>query len=119
MYNSDKPILMHITYTNLFQVDKGTLDFEGALADILLDFSEETNINQDGNIKTYVSLARSFDDLANQAIGADIPRIIGGVSIVYAYVLMMLGGFDCVQQKVQLQYQENYDLNSNFPPKLK
>ena len=85
-----------------FQVDKGTLDFEGALADILLDFSEETNINQDGNIKTYVSLARSFDDLANQAIGADIPRIIGGVSIVYAYVLMMLGGFDCVQQKVQL-----------------
>ena len=84
-----------------FQVDKGTLDFEGALADILLDFSEETNNNQDGNIKTYVSLARSFDDLANQAIGADIPRIIGGVSIVYAYVLMMLGGFDCVQQKVQ------------------
>ena len=85
-----------------FQVDKGTLDFEKSLADILLDFSEETNNNQDGSIKTYVSLARSFDDLANQAIGADIPRIIGGVSIVYAYVLMMLGGFDCVQQKVQL-----------------
>ena len=93
---------MNFTTYFFFQVDKGTLDFEGALANILLDFSEETNINQDGNIKTYVSLARSFDDLANQAIGADIPRIIGGVSIVYAYVLMMLGGFDCVQQKVQL-----------------
>lgn len=78
-------------------MDRGTLEFEAALTEELLNLTE---MEGGGDIKTYISLARSFDDLASKAIGADIPRIIGGVSIVYAYVLIMLGGFDCVQQKV-------------------
>ena len=78
-------------------MDRGTLEFEAALTEELLNLTE---MEGGGDIKTYISLARSFDDLASKAIGADIPRIIGGVSIVYAYVLVMLGGFDCVQQKV-------------------
>ena len=64
-----------------------------------LNFTETAN-SKDSDIKTYISLARSFDDLSKAAIGGDIPRIIGGVSIVYTYVLIMLGGFDCVHQKV-------------------
>ena len=81
-------------------MDRGTLEFEAALTEELLNLTG----TEGGDIKTYISLARSFDDLANKAIGADIPRIIGGVSIVYAYVLVMLGGFDCVQQKVCTTY---------------
>ena len=44
-------------------------------------------------------MARSFDDLANGGIESDVPRVVGGVIIVYFYVFIMLGGFDCVQQK--------------------
>lgn len=65
----------------------------------LLTFSELSNKARKDDIKTYINIARSFSDLANDAIGADIPRIIGGIMIVYTYVLAMLGGFDCVQQK--------------------
>ncbi len=81
------------------QVDKGTLEFEEALLEDLLNFVSTANANTSA-IQTYVNVARSFDDLANEAIGADIPRIVGGVLIVYTYVLVMLGGFVCVQQKL-------------------
>ena len=79
-------------------MDKGTLEFEAALLAKLLKFAEISN-KKNTDIKTYINVARSFDDLSNAGIESDVPRIIGGVMIVYAYVLLMLGGFDCVQQK--------------------
>ena len=79
-------------------MDKGTLEYEKALLEELLAFAQKSNAKNNG-IETFVNLARSFDDLANGALDSDVPRVVAGVFIVYAYVLTMLGGFDCVAQK--------------------
>ena len=71
------------------------------------------NETQTKDTKTYVNIARAFNDLSDEAIGTDVTRLVGGISIVYMYVLFMLGGFDCVNQKVQFGYtcQINFDEN--------
>ena len=84
-----------------FQVDEGTLEFEHALLQSLLQMINET---QTKDTKTYVNIARAFNDLSDEAIGTDVSRLVGGISIVYMYVLFMLGGFDCVNQKVKRQF---------------
>ena len=52
------------------------------------------------DMTTSVNVARAFNDLSDEAIGTDVARLVGGISIVYMYVLFMLGGFDCINQKV-------------------
>ena len=46
------------------------------------------------------NVARSFSDEASKAVNSDVVGFVIGFSVVYIYVLMMLGGFGCVQQKV-------------------
>ena len=45
-------------------------------------------------------MARSFSDQANDAIQTDVIGLIVGFFIVYIYVMVMIGGFGCVRQKV-------------------
>ena len=45
-------------------------------------------------------MARSFTDQANEAIQTDVVGLIVGFFIVYVYVMVMIGGFGCVRQKV-------------------
>ena len=74
--------------------DKETLDFEKHLLEALL------GLPQNENVRTYINIARSFTDLSNEAVYTDVVGLIIGTGIVYFYVLLMIGGFGCVEQKV-------------------
>ena len=73
------------------------MEFEGELLQSLLQMVNQTRTK---DMKIYVNVARAFNDLSDEAIGTDVARLVGGISIVYMYVLFMLGGFDCINQKV-------------------
>ena len=73
------------------------MEFEHALLQALLQTVNQTRTK---NMKTYVNVARAFNDLSDEAIGTDVSRLVGGISIVYMYACFMLGGFDCINQKV-------------------
>ena len=73
------------------------MEFERELLQSLLQMVNQTRTK---DMKIYVNVARAFNDLSDEAIGTDVARLVGGISIVYMYVLFMLGGFDCINQKV-------------------
>ena len=101
---------LFIYWKNLFKtkkVDQGTLEFEKTLVEDLLRFATQHN-GEDTDIKTYINIARSFNDLSNDAISTDVPRLVAGISIVYVYALVMLGGFGCVPQKVNYYFHTMY-----------
>lgn len=81
------------------------MEFEEALIQSLLQLRNQT---QNQNFQTYFNVARAFNDLSDESISTDVSRLVGGISIVYMYACFMLGGFDCVNQKV--------DYSKNFPP---
>ncbi len=76
-----------------------TLSFEQSLLNALIEFTKN-NTNPHADFKTYINVARSFDDLSNEAIFTDVNGLVIGIAIVYVYVLAMLGGFGCVEQRV-------------------
>uniref|UniRef100_A0A0K2U8Y5 SSD domain-containing protein n=1 Tax=Lepeophtheirus salmonis TaxID=72036 RepID=A0A0K2U8Y5_LEPSM len=78
-------------------VDKKTMEFEKEMLDILLN---DTGLPEGLKISPHVS--RSFFDIAGPTILGDV-KILGiGYSIVFFYVLLMLGKFDWVGVRVYL-----------------
>ena len=77
-------------------VDQITLEFEASILNMLDDIKKEAP----EDISTDFNVARSFSDQANEAVGTDVIALVIGFNVVYIYVLMMIGGFGCVQQKV-------------------
>lgn len=73
------------------------MEFEQAVIQSLLHMRNQT---KNEHFQTYINVARAFTDLSDESISTDVSRLVGGISIVYMYVLFMLGGFDCVNQKV-------------------
>ena len=78
-------------------VDQETLYFENAILKMLNEASKETP----PNVEIDFNVARSFSDEASKAVNSDAVGFVIGFSVVYIYVLMMIGGFGCVQQKVK------------------
>ena len=76
--------------------DQITLEFEASILNMLDDIKKEAPVD----ISTDFNVARSFSDQANEAVGTDVIALVIGFNVVYIYVLMMIGGFGCVQQKV-------------------
>ena len=60
----------------------------------------EASIEAPPGVLIDFNVARSFSDEASKAVNSDVVGFVIGFSVVYIYVLMMLGGFGCVQQKV-------------------
>ena len=79
-------------------VDQGTLDFEISILNML----NEASIEAPPGVLIDFNVARSFSDEASKAVNSDVVGFVIGFSVVYIYVLMMLGGFGCVQQKVSI-----------------
>ncbi|KAI8773865.1 NPC1-like intracellular cholesterol transporter 1 isoform X1 [Biomphalaria glabrata] len=76
------------------QEDTSTaLDFEKAMIDMALKGIRGIN-------KTYVYATRSFDDEGYGVINQDIKLLAMGFIIVFAFVLLSLGKFDLLRQKV-------------------
>ena len=79
--------------------DVSTLEFENALIEMLHEMTK--NLTSE-DIKMYFKTERSFNDEASQAVESDIIRFIIGLIVVYVFVLIMIGGFGWVQQRVNI-----------------
>ncbi|TRY61569.1 hypothetical protein TCAL_14942 [Tigriopus californicus] len=79
----------------MYEVDPATLDFETQLIHILNNQDRFT----DGFV-SYSHVARSFSDIASANIFTDVNMVVLGFAIVFIYVLIMLGNFDCVENRV-------------------
>ena len=79
--------------------DVSTLEFENALIEMLHRMTKKLPSE---DIKMYFKTERSFNDEASQAVESDIIRFIIGLIVVYLFVLIMIGGFGWVQQRVNI-----------------
>ena len=74
-----------------------SIAFEEALKEDLLDLASS---NEDFDIAVFVH--RGFDDVVNENILGNYNLLYSGFSIMFLYVLVMLGKFNCVEQRVWL-----------------
>ena len=75
-------------------VDDRTLVFEQAMLDVLLN----TSHYPDGMI-SHPNVARSFGDIAGETILGDVYSMVIGYMILTVYVQVMLGRFNCVENR--------------------
>ena len=78
-------------------IDRKTLEFEGAMIKEMLNTSGYPE-----GLESFPNVQRSFGDVAGSTIMGDISYMTIGFMIVYAYVMLMLGKFSCVEQRVYL-----------------
>ena len=74
-----------------------SIAFEEALKEDLLDLAKS---NKDFDIAVFVH--RGFDDVVNENILGNYNLLYSGFAIMFVYVLVMLGKFNCVEQRVWL-----------------
>ena len=80
-------------------VDSETLALETLMIDVLLN--DTARLNEEGT-DLYINVARSFADIATNAIMTDITMIVLGFCIVFTYVSFILGKFDMVKNRMFL-----------------
>lgn len=51
-------------------------------------------------LQTFVNVARSMNDIASETILTDISMVVLGFMLVFAYVIIMLGKFSMVENRV-------------------
>lgn len=56
--------------------------------------------NDANHVKAFVNIARSFNDIASETILSDTSMVVLGFSIVFTYVIFMLGKFSLVESRV-------------------
>ena len=78
-------------------VTNASIAFEEALKEDLLDLAKN---NKDFDIAVFVH--RGFDDVVNENILGNYNLLYSGFAIMFVYVLVMLGKFNCVEQRVWL-----------------
>ncbi|KAK2713471.1 hypothetical protein QYM36_009366, partial [Artemia franciscana] len=79
-------------------VDQDTLLWEKAL----IEAFQESEINSPDFHNLYFSVARSFGDISGATILGDSRYLAVGTMVVFIYVLVMLGKFDLVENRVYL-----------------
>ena len=78
-------------------VDSYTSEFEIQLIETLQ--TDSYNLKKEGS-RLYINIARSFSDIASNAIITDISMIVLGFCVVFTYVSIMLGKLDMVRNRV-------------------
>ena len=78
-------------------VDKNTFEFEGEMIRVATD----RNYSGSG-VETFVNIHRMFFESLEGQVFKDIGILILGYLVVFAYIFMMLGKCDCVEQKLFL-----------------
>ena len=72
---------------------------------LMYDIFEESRINleqSDDDSTIYINIGRGFDDIAAESILGDAFYMPIGFTIVFVYVMVMLGGFSCVETRVRI-----------------
>ena len=63
----------------------------------------QKNFSQiDSTSKLYINVGRSFDDIASATIYGDVSMLTIGFSMVYVYVMIQLGKFNCLEARVRV-----------------
>ena len=75
-------------------ISKETLEFEGELIKVLLNQTDYPK-----GLKGYPNVNRSFGDIAGSTILGDLKGLAIGYMILMIYVQIMLGRFNCVEQR--------------------
>ena len=88
------------TFSNGPPADEKTLEFEKSLSEMFQEIIKEEAPDDAPDIRTYFKLESSYYDETGKSVESDFFRVIIGLCLVYAYVLLMIGGFGCLQQKV-------------------
>ena len=71
-----------------------TLDFEGEMIKVMLNNSDFPT-----GLEGYPNVKRSFGDIAGSTILGDVGVMAIGYMIVFVYVTLMLGRFNCIEQR--------------------
>jgi len=96
MMNATEALLNPVKGMN-HPVDKKTYEFEGQMLNVMND----KTFYPDG-IDSAPNLQRSFTDVVGSTIFDDIKLLTSGFLIVFAYVMIMLGKLDCMEQRIYL-----------------
>ena len=86
-------IQLDLDPTNLKESKKNVMDFEKEFINLMSTESDGNNLN------VHYFAQRSIDDVANESLGGDQNLLSMGFSIVFIYVIIMLGKFNSVEQR--------------------
>ena len=78
-------------------IEQSAFDFEGEMIQTLLN----TSFYPDG-LSSYINVKRSFGDIGGKTILDDVAQLGIGYMIVFVYCMIMLGKFNCVEQRAYL-----------------
>ena len=97
---------VNLTALNMFgtvqrgeMVDKYTFDFEGEMMKVTTNRTDE-----DEGVETFVIVARMFFEALQNAAFKDAGMLLVGYMIVFAYVIIMIGKYNFVQQRFYLSF---------------
>jgi len=97
---------VNLTALNMFgtvqrgeMVDKYTFDFEGEMMKVTTNRTD-----QDDGVETFVIVARMFFEALQNAAFKDAGMLLVGYMIVFAYVIIMIGKYNFVQQRFYLSF---------------
>ena len=89
--------LLHPVKNRGEPISKETFEFEGNLIDVLLNETGFPN-----GLNGYPNVRRSFGDIGGSTIRGDVKGLIIGYMLLLIYVQIMLGRFNCVEQRAAL-----------------
>jgi predicted RND superfamily exporter protein len=89
--------LLHPVTNRDEPIDQRTLDFEGEMIKILLNTTQYPE-----GLESFPNVQRSFGDVAISTIVGDISYLAIGFAIVLIYIIVMLGKFSWVENRIYL-----------------
>ena len=89
-----------VTSNSGFLASESSLKFEARLLETIESYQDQF-IQLGENNRIYANVAFSFDEMAMSAIFSNTGKLIVGFCLVYAYVFVNLGKFNCVEARVR------------------
>ena len=89
-----------VTSISGFAVSESTLKFEARLLETIESYRDQFIQLGDDN-RMFANVAFSFDELAMSDIYSNMGKLIVGFCLVYVYVFVNLGKFNCVEARVR------------------
>lgn len=91
-----------VNYLFFPQVDAASLELEKAMKEDVFDPAHD-RLQEAADVTVNINVARGYDDIAAVTIIGDAMMMPLGFMIVFVYVMIMLGRFNCVETRVNKQ----------------
>ena len=89
-----------VTSNSGFLASESSLKFEARLLETIESYQDQY-IQLGDNNRIYANVAFSFDDIAMSAIFSNMGKLIVGFCLIYAYIFVSFGKFNCVEARVR------------------